>query len=268
MRDNLKNRTKPVGFWLTTLLVGSAAFVPYLLLFVWSLAQNWRFPDVLPNEFSFRAWEYLFAPTSGVQIALSNSILLALIVSILAVLVAIPAARAMALHDFRGKKFVFFLILLPILTPSIIVAIGGHALFLRLSLTDTFFGVILAHLIPTVPYTILTLISSFARLDTDLEAQARTLGASTFNVWRYVIFPAILPGIAVSATFAFLISWSQYLPTLLVGGGSIKTLPLMLVAFQRGSDIAATSALTLIFLIPTLFLFIVSAKFLRQSMND
>ena len=74
------------------------------------------------------------------------------------------------------------------------------------------------------------------QLDPDLEAQARTLGASPMAVLRYVTFPAIAPGMALAASFAFLISWSQYLMTVLIGGGRVLTLPLALVAFQRGGD--------------------------------
>jgi putative spermidine/putrescine transport system permease protein len=112
------------------------------------------------------------------------------------------------------------------------------------------------------------LVGSFSRLDPDLEAQARTLGANGIAVWRYVTFPALAPGLAVAASFAFLISWSQYLSTLLVGGGRIVTLPLALVAFQRSGDEAVTAALSLVFLAPTLFVFAVVARFLQQPVTS
>jgi putative spermidine/putrescine transport system permease protein len=142
---------------------------------------------------------------------------------------------------------------------------GVHAIFLRFGLTDSLLGVILVHLIPAVPYCALMLSSSFANFDTDWEAQARTLGASRLATWRYVTLPAIAPGVAIAAVFAFLISWSQYLLTLFVGGGHIITLPLLLVAFQRSGDQAIAAALSLVFLAPTLALFAVAARFLKHD---
>ncbi len=241
------------------------AFFPFLFLGILSIAVNWRFPILLPTEFSLRTWSYLFSAASGVLSTFGNSTGIAVTVSIIAVLISLPAARVLALHEFRGKRAVMFLLILPILSPSFAVATGSHALFLRYGLTDSLVGVIGAHLVPTIPYCVLLLTGSFARLDTDFEAQARSLGASPFAVFRYVTFPAIAPGVAVAAAFAFLISWSQYLTTLFVGGGNIQTLPLALVSFQRGSDDAVTAALTLIFIAPAILVFIVVAKFLRNE---
>jgi len=240
------------------------AMIPLALLFVWSFARHWYWPALLPREYSVRAWEYIGSPPAGVITALATSIFIALSVTALALVVALPAARALALHEFRGKRALLFLLLLPVLSPSLAALMGVHALFLRYGLTDSLLGVVLVHLIPTVPYSTLMLTGSFSNFDLDWEAQARTLGAAPVKVWRHVTLPAIAPGLAVAAVFAFVISWSQYLSTLFIGGGRINTLPLTLVAFQRGGDEAVTSALSLVFLAPTLVAFVVVARFLRD----
>jgi putative spermidine/putrescine transport system permease protein len=84
-------------------------------------------------------------------------------------------------------------------------------------------------------------------------------------VWRHVTLPAIAPGMAVAFAFAFLISWSQYLLTLLIGGGRVLTLPLQLVAFQRGGDEAITAALSLLYLAPTGMVTLVVARCLKSA---
>ncbi len=259
------NESRSYTFYFLALIFGAVTLFPFLLLGISSIAANWRFPILFPTEFSLRTWEYLFSTASGVSTTFGNSIGIAVAVSAIAVLFSLPAARVLALHKFRGKQTVMFLLILPILSPSFAVATGSHALFLRYGLTDSLAGVVAAHLVPTIPYCVLLLTGSFGRLDTDFEAQARSLGASPFAVFRYVTFPAIAPGVAVAAAFAFLISWSQYLTTLFVGGGNIQTLPLALVSFQRGSDDAVTAALTLIFIAPAILVFIVVAKFLRNE---
>ncbi|MCI0392645.1 MAG: ABC transporter permease subunit [Acidobacteria bacterium] len=241
------------------------ALIPIALLCLWSFARHWYWPALLPREYSLRAWEYFASQGSGITEALATSLWIALSVTALALVVALPAARALALHDFKGKRVVLLLLLAPVFAPSLTSAIGVHSLFLRYGLTDSVLGVILSHLTPTVPYCTLMLTSSFANFDQDWEAQARTLGASPVAVWRSVTLPAIAPGLAVAAVFAFLISWSQYLTTLLIGGGRITTLPLMLVSFQRGGDEAVTAALSLVFLAPTLIVFVTVAKFLKND---
>lgn len=238
--------------------------LPVVWLGAQSLARGWRFPALLPAALSLRAWSYLFDLSSGILPALASSLVIALVVALVAVVLALPAARRIALYDFPGKNLIFFLLLLPILSPSIAVAVGGHALFLRYGLTDSWIGVGLIHLVPALPYCLLTLTSGFARFDVELEAQARNLGASRRQVWRFVTIPSLAPAIATAAVFAFLISWSQYLTTLLIGGGKVMTLPLVLISFQRGTDEAVTAALTLAFLAPTVLFLVAAARFWKK----
>jgi len=253
------------GKILAMVAVSGLAVIPLLLLAARSLAQSWFWPSLLPPVWSIRAWQYVFTPTAEVLSALTTSLTVALAVTMLAVAVALPAARVLAWQEFRGKRAVLFTLLLPILTPPLAAIMGVHSLFLRYGLTDTLIGVALSHLISAVPYATLMLMGSFSRLDPDFEAQARTLGAGGFNVWWHVTFPAIAPGLAVAASFAFLISWSQYLTTLLIGGGRIVTLPLTLVAFQRGGDEAIAAALSLIFLAPAAAVAFSVARFLKEG---
>ncbi|MCZ2149669.1 MAG: ABC transporter permease subunit [Bryobacterales bacterium] len=247
------------------LVLALIAVLPVLVLAAWSLSRGWLWPALLPRAWSLRAWRYAASPLSGVPQSLAVSIFIALIVAALAVLLAVPAARAIALHSFRGRQAVLFILLLPVLAPPVASAMGVHSLFIRLGLAETVFGVILVHLIPAVPYSTLMMVGAFSRFETDQEAVARTLGASTYHVWLRVTLPALAPGIAVSAVFAFLISWSQYLLTLLVGGGQVRTLPLSLIAFQTSGDDAVAAALALLYLAPAVFLFLAVSRFLRAD---
>ena len=241
------------------------AAVPLVVLATTSLAHQWFWPHLLPPEWSARAWRALASPGGGVASAFVASAGLAAVVSVTAVAVALPAARALAIHHFRGRGALTLALLLPVLTPPLAAAMGLHAVFLQLDLTDTWAGVALVHLVPAVPYATLMLAGSFAHFETDLEWQARTLGASPFTAWRRVTLPVLAPGIAVAAAFAFLISWSQYLLTLLVGGGQIVTLPLLLVGFVRGGDDAVAAALSLVFIAPTLAVFGSVARVMRRA---
>ncbi len=255
-----------LGRTLSAAFVVGLAAVPLLLLGVWSFSRSWFWPALLPREWSIRAWSYVMAPTAEVLPALGTSLGLAATVTIISLLIAVPAARALAFHDFTGKRTVLFVLLLPVLAPPLASAMGVHTLFLQYGLSDQWIGVMLVHLIPAVPYTTIVLAGSFSRFDPEYEAQARTLGAGTFSVWRYITLPAIAPGLALAAVFAFLISWSQYLLTLLVGGSRIRTLPLILVSFQRSGDEAITAALSLVFIAPAIIVFAVASRFMKQDL--
>lgn len=254
--DRWRRILETTGLLLLLALAGG----PILLLAVWSVTRSWFWPELLPGGWSWRAWRYALSPTAGIGETLATSVGIALLVAGLALLVAWPAARIMARVDFPGKRILLFLLLLPVLAPPLASTLGMHALFLRYGLADTLAGVVLAHLVPGVPYAIMVLTGSFSRFEAGLEEQARTLGASPWQVWRGVTMPLLRPGLAVAGGFAFLISWSQYLSTLIIGGGRIQTLPLALVSFQQSGDEAITATLSLIFLAPAVLVFLIVGR--------
>lgn len=245
-------------------ITGLLAFLvsPMVPLFIWSIAFRWFYPDILPSEYSSRAWEAVFSPTNDVIGAAWDTTLIALVVTALSILVGVPAGRALGLHEFRGKRVVELMILAPIIVPGLAVALGVHTLFIRYGLTNTVLGVSLVHLIPTLPYMTLVMSGVFANYDPDYEAQARSLGAGPIATLRYVMLPAIFPGLVVGALFTFLISWSQYVLTLLIGGGQVVTLPLLLFNFARSGDNAIAGALSVVFILPGILVLMLSSKYL------
>jgi putative spermidine/putrescine transport system permease protein len=247
-------------FILTLLLI--CLLLPFAPLLIWSFAFRWAWPDLLPSAWSLRQWIYIASPESKVGEALMTSIALASVATACALLVGIPAGRALGMHQFHGKRLVELLILAPVIVPALAVSLGIHILFIRYGLTDTFVGVVLVHLIPTVPYVTLVMASVFANFDRQYEEQARILGAGPVHAFVLVTLPAVYPGLVVAGLFAFLISWSQYLLTLLIGGGNLITLPLLLFAFARSGDNGIASALALVFIAPAVVILLLTAKYL------
>lgn len=240
----------------------TAVLLPLLPLFLWSFSHRWYFPALLPTEWSGRAWRYVLEPRSQVATAVLNSTVVALSVTVLSILIGLPAGRALGLHTFHGKGLVNFLILAPTIMPVQAVAMGIHIAFIRYGLADRLLGVILVHLIPVTPYMVLVLASVFANMNPDYEAQAQSLGAKKGQVFWYITLPAIFPGLVVGSLFAFIISWSQYLLTLLIGGGQVITLPVLLFSFANSGDNPLTAALSLVFIAPALLLLWLMARYL------
>ncbi len=249
-------------------LIAVAALValPLVLLALWMFAGEWRFPDLLPSEWPLRGLAHL--AEGQVLSAAAASFGLAAAVAAVAVAAGLPAGMALGMHEVRVKGVVIFIILLPVLVPPLASTMGIHLTFIRLGLADTAFGVFLVHLVPTVPYAAIIMASVFADRDGGLEEAARTLGAGPWRAFLYVTLPQVTPGVAVAGLFAFLVSWSQYILTLLIGGGNVVTLPMLLFSAASGNDPVITAALALTFALPAVVVLVVALRFLKGGSPD
>jgi putative spermidine/putrescine transport system permease protein len=168
----------------------------------------------------------------------------------------------LGLYRFRGKTLVQFLILAPAIVPGFAAAMGIHVLFIRYGLADTLAGVALVQLIPVMPYVVLILAGVFANYPVEAEEAARTLGARPWQVLLYVMLPSIRSGVIAAGLFAFMISWGQYLLTLLIGGGQVLTLPILLLNFVNSGDYPLASALSLVLILPAGIILWLTSRFL------
>ena len=191
-----------------------------------------------------------------------NSTIIAIGVTLTSIAIGLPAARALGMYGFRGKRIVEFLVLAPIMVPPLTVGMGLTVNFIRVGLAGTVYGVALVHLVPVLPYVVLTLAGVFANYDVEFEEQARTLGAGPVAVFRHITMPAIFPGIVVAGLFSFLISWSQYILTFLIGGGRIITMPVLLFSSVPGGDNASIAVQSLLFVGPSMLILLLTSRFL------
>jgi putative spermidine/putrescine transport system permease protein len=242
-----------------------AALAPLIPQVMWSFAFRWNFPDLWPSQWSLKAWRYLLSPSSRVGEGLLTSLEIALAVCALSILVGLPAARGLALYQFRGKALIDWLLMLPIIVPNLVVVMGIHMLFITCRLNDSFLGVVLVHLIPCIPYMVLVMASVFANYGVELEDTARTLGAGPWRIFWHITLPAIFPGLLVATLFTFLISWSQYITTVLIGGGRIVTLPMALFPFISSSSEANAAAVSLVFVAPAILVLILTSRQLGRE---
>ncbi len=223
---------------------------------------EFRYPAVLPDP-SARGVALLADPAVGA--ALVTSLTIACAVTVLATTIGAAAGRALGLYPFPGRRGVQLLLLAPVLVPTLAVTLGIQVFFIRYGLADTIAGVVLVQLVPTVPYAGLVMSAAFAAQDVEAEDAGRVLGAGPWQRLRHVTLPAVRPALVVSALFAFLISWSEYILTLLIGGGTVRTLPLLLFAAIGSSDLTAAAALSLVLGLPPLVLVALTARHLTGT---
>lgn len=219
---------------------------PVLLVFPMSFSGD-SFMSFPPSSWSLRWYEAL--PQNRVLInALWTSLGLASVVTILSLLIAIPAAYAIARMEFFGREALFALFTAPLLLPSIVLGLAILIVFVGVGLISTFPGLVLAHLVVTLPYALRVLATALSTLPHQVEEAASSLGATPFTVFRRVTLPLMTPGIVAAAALAFLVSFDEVVISLFVVGPRITTLPVELYRYvdTRADPLVAAASVFLI----------------------
>jgi len=150
-------------------------------------------------------------------------------IAVVATIIAVVAGTLCAIGCWRlasrATNLVRALMLLPIIIPSIVYAVGLYRYFAGLDLLDRFMGVVLAHGVTGIPYVVITVSTALAAFDPRLEQAARGMGASLMQTLRWVILPRITPGILSGAIFAFIHSWDELVIVLFIASRDVFTLP-------------------------------------------
>jgi putative spermidine/putrescine transport system permease protein len=215
--------------------------VPLSPVLVWAGAERWSFPDVLPRAWGVSGWRD--AAAAGLPAALLRSSLLGLAVAAVATPLGVMTGRVLGWRLTRHPRLVVGLLLVPLVLPPFAVAMGLDVVLIRVGLPGVV-SVVLLLAVVAVPYTAYTSAAGFARASPQLEAQARALGATPRQATLRVVLPAVRGSILVAALLAFLVGWSDYVVTLLVGGGQLVTAPVLLGAAASGSGNEAMVAVT------------------------
>ena len=230
-------------------------FLPLVVLLLWSVTGRWPWPNLLPESYTLRTVNELLFGSAKLPKILFSSITLATIVALLATIVGIMTARATELYDFKGKALVRMGTFLPLLVPGTVFAMGIQITLIKLGLSDTLAGVVIVHLIAAMPYCITIMTDVTRAVGDHLEEQAMVLGAKPLRAFLQVTLPALLPGILSSMSMGFILSYSQYFTTLLVGGGRVKTLALVLVPYIQSGDRALSAVYSVAFVSSALLVF-------------
>jgi putative spermidine/putrescine transport system permease protein len=246
----------------------SLVVLPLVALLVWSFSPQWNFPTLVPTDMNAAAWVQLANGKLGE--ATLNSFIIAASVTAISILVGFPSGRIFAKHQTISHRTISHraisiqtlqtLMLFPTLLPTVMLAIGVQFLFTALALSGTMLGVVLAHLIVTLPYAALISTGIFSSFNFNYELQARTLGASAVQALWFVTGPALAAGALGVALFSFLISWSQFALTIQIGAGRVSTLPMLVFAYINGGNMQFATASTVMLVLPTLLILVVSHR--------
>lgn len=158
--------------------------------------------------FSFDTMQF-FLNSRGILPGLRNSLVVALITLVLSILIAAPAGYALSRFLFRGRDAFRLAILAVRAFPIVVLSIPLAVVFLRVGIYDNVYSLALMHTALALPTTILVLSSVFSSIPFELEEAAMVFGCSPAQAFRYVVLPLVMPGIAASAIFTFVLSWNE-----------------------------------------------------------
>lgn len=202
------------GRWV--FVTGVALLVLWVLVPIWLLLANalsapqevTSFPRSLIPSFDTASLAFFFG-FRGVLDALWNSVQVAAVTMILAIVLGAPAGYALTRFDFPGKEAFRFLVVMTRAFPLPLLALPLAVMFIRTGLDDTILGLALVHTTLALPFAVLITFSLFSGIPMELEEAAWTLGCTRLTAFTKVVLPLILPGITASAIFAFVISWNE-----------------------------------------------------------
>ncbi len=233
------------GPWILTTVTVIGVALPLIALALQALADQWRGPAVWPQVYGTRGLHAVL-DDPNLAAGVANSVLVALIATAVAVVLGWPVARL--LSQTRHPAIGVGPVALPLLIPQAAIGTGLSTFFLRLHLAGSITGLTVAHLVQVLPYVTIALRAGFTTQLNENEEAAATLGVAASQRLRFVTLPALAPALLVAAALGFIVSWSQYGTSLVVGAGT-PMLPLTMVPYLR-TDPQIAAVLTLLFLIP------------------
>lgn len=241
--------------------------LPVILLVIWSLSDRWSYPNLLPDALSLDHWRQVL-DDDGIGLATLNSLTIAVGVTLLTTILALPTAWAMAKTPMRGKRALEVFILAPSIIPGIVVGVSVGQVLLSLGVAYTTFGVILVQTIGTLPLMIRLLTASFETLPDELIHAARSLGAGPLAILRHLILPLAVPGLMAGGLLSFVGSFEEFDKTFVTGAPVIQTLPTKLYTYldPYSLQFPLAAIVSLILLLPVLVVFIAAGRIMRDDL--
>lgn len=177
--------------------------------------------------FTLKWYQHLF-DVSDLTVALRNSLVIALVSTVITVVIGTMLGLAVGRYRFRGMGTTNFLVFAAISTPELVMGASLLSLFVSGNVPRNANTIIVAHVLFSLSFVVVTVRARVIVLDPALEEAARDLGASAWGTFRQVTLPSIMPGVLAGAMLSFALSIDDYVVTSFVNGSTV-TFPLWIV---------------------------------------
>ncbi len=228
-----------------------------LVVVMWMSLTPSNLLSLPTTSFSLR-WFWAILRHSQFIDAFWFSILLGVLSASLAMVLAVPAALALARHRFPGRDGFVALFLSPLIIPHVVLGVAFLRFFTQIGTTGTFIGLLGAHVLVIFPYGLRLVLAALTTSDPAIERAAISLGASQWTVFRRVLFPLMIPGVAGGWVISFIQSFDEVTMTVFVATPSSMTLPVRMYHYiEESIDPLVASVSTVVILLTFLLMAIV-----------
>jgi putative spermidine/putrescine transport system permease protein len=257
------------GAWLTWALV-VFFFVNLIamvaMVVVNSVGAQW-FGTWLPKHYVLHYYHDAWKEFSLGRV-FTVTIEVAFLVMLFSVLLGVPAAYALARANFPGKRLVMVLFLLPILVPPITYGIPLATVLYKYHLAGKLIGVVLANLVPSVPFVVLTMTPFIEQIDPKIEAAARMCGARTYSIFLRILAPLLVPGILAASILVLVRTVGMFELTFFTSGPTTQTLVVALYYSMFSAGIRAPQsidAMAVMYTVWMLLLLVIALRFVNPT---
>ena len=266
MNRSLTEKLWAAALWVLVIFFIVNLFALIATVITSSFASRWLgtwLPAGFTTRWYYSAWDEF---QLGDVLLVTFEVVFAVV--LLSGLLGVPAAYAMARRDFPGKKLMMLLFLLPLLVPPITYGIPMATVLYKIGLGGTMAGVILANLVPTVPFVILVMIPFIEQIDPRIEAAARVFGAGTFRLFLHILLPILTPGILAALLLVLVRTIGMFELTFLTSGPTSQTLVVALyyAVFAAGvRAVQSIDAMAVIYMATTLIWLLIALRFVNPT---
>ncbi|WP_250954307.1 ABC transporter permease [Rhizobium sp. CG5] len=227
-------------------MIFGIVFMPMAIILVISFSAD-SYLSFPPSGWSLKWYGTVLSNTAFME-GMRNSLVIAVIVAALSLACGLPAAYALVRLAFPGHNLIRNLILAPLILPAMMLGLGILMVFTPAGLVATYPGLVLAHLIMTLPFSVRILQTALGNLGTDVEEAAMTLGAPPLKAFTAITLPRLLPGIFASSAIAFILSFDEIVLSLFIVGPRLQTLPVEIYRYvdERTDPMVAVLAVLMI----------------------
>ena len=232
----------------------------------WIVSLSLKTPDQLGDKkffsgVSFKNYDQIFK-TSDFTHALVNSIGIAAIATLIAIVLASMAAYALSRLDFAGKTVILSGSLAVAMFPAISIVGSLFQMWRNIGIYDTWIGLIIPYLTFALPLAIYTLSAFFREIPWELEQAAQVDGATPFQAFQKVIVPLAAPGVFTAAILVFIFAWNDFIfANTLTSSNAARTVPAALAFFTGGSQfqqpVGAVAAASVVVTIPIIIMVLI-----------
>jgi spermidine/putrescine transport system permease protein len=241
-----------------TVLVLAFLYLPVVVLVAYSF--NTSRLNIVWGGFTMKWYEEVFAHAPLMRAA-KNSLIIATVTTVAAVVLGTVGAWLLHRYRFRGARVINTLVNAPVALPEIIMGVSLLVLFATLAMPLGFGTVIIAHVTFCFPFVLLAVRARLAGLDPALEEAALDLGATPLRAFWLVIMPSLRPALVAGALMAFTLSMDEVIVTLFTSSPASATLPLRIFGMAKVGLSPMLNALSAIFIVATVAIVLFSDRF-------